>query len=303
MRVSCLLFLVASLAFVTCEVSAAPRRTAPRPSAPEPRIVDSTLLQRLTLTDGSVVIGRIVSIDSTNIEFEMRDGSMTIRRDAIMVYEELSPGRIKYGEFWFTNPNRTRLFFAPTARMLPQNKGYFADYYLFFAVAGWGVTDNFSLGGGMSLLPGVSVGQQIKYVIPKVGFPLDSNVFLAFGALIASVPDGFDDGDGRASAGFLYSMTTLGTDDNSFTAGVGYGFLDGDWAENPAFVIGGEARMSRRTSFVSENWIIGGETESIFSGGIRFLGESIAVDLAFWYATSWDDLKFPLPYVDFVYNF
>jgi hypothetical protein len=303
MRAYFLVFIIGFLAFAPSDGTAAPRRTEPQPTSSKLRIADSTFLQRLTLNDGSVVIGRIASMDSTTLNFQMRDGSMNIQRDAVKAYEELAPERVRDGQFWFTNPNRTRLFFAPTARMLPKNKGYFADYYLFFTVAGWGVSDNVSFGGGMSLIPGVSIAQQVKYIIPKVGFSPDSNVFLAVGALIASIPDGFDEGDSRTTAGFLYGISTFGTDDNSLTAGIGYGFVDGEWAENPAFVIGGEARMSRRASFVSENWFVGGEAEIMFSGGIRFFGESIAVDLAFWYPTSAEDLKFPIPYVDFVYNF
>jgi len=303
MRIPVLVCTLVILSLARLESIAAPRSQQTIRETITPRIADSTFLQRLTLSDGSVVIGRIVSLDSVTIHFQMRDGSMSIQRNAVKAYEELSPNRVRDGQYWFTNPNLTRLFFAPTARMLPKNKGYFADYYLFFTVAGWGVTNNVSLGGGISLLPGVNITQQIKYVIPKVGFALDSNVFVAAGALIANVPSGFDDGDSRTSAGFLYGMSTFGTDDNSVTAGIGYGFLDGEWAENPALVLGGEVRMSRRTTFVSENWIIGGEAESIFSGGIRFFGESIAVDLALWYPTTAEDLKFPIPYVDFVFNF
>ena len=44
-----------------------------------------------------------------------------------------------------------------------------------------------------------------------------------------------------------------------------------------------QGRLSRRISFISENWIfpIEGETEGIYSYGLRFLGEGLTVDLAF----------------------
>ncbi len=60
----------------------------------------------------------------------------------------VSEDRFKEGKYWFPNPNATRLFFAPTARMLKKGEGYFADYFIFFPTFTFGVTNNFTLGGG-----------------------------------------------------------------------------------------------------------------------------------------------------------
>jgi hypothetical protein len=48
-------------------------------------------------------------------------------------------------------------------------------------------------------------------------------------------------------------------------------------------MVGGQARLSRRISLISENWVfpVDGETEGIYSYGLRFLGEGLTVDFAF----------------------
>jgi hypothetical protein len=48
-------------------------------------------------------------------------------------------------------------------------------------------------------------------------------------------------------------------------------------------MIGGQGRITRRVSMISENWFIpvDGGTEGLLSYGLRFLGEGLTVDLAF----------------------
>jgi hypothetical protein len=96
---------------------------------------------------------------------------------------------------------------------------------------------------------------------------------------------------------------TYGTPNLSFTGGAGYGFVDGEVADKPMVMVGGEARMTRRTSFVTENWIFPGVDEPVISYGVRFFGEKLSVDLAF-INTIGEEAIFPgVPYIDFVFNF
>ena len=104
--------------------------------------------------------------------------------------------------------------------------------------------------------------------------------------------------------GILYSVGTIGRNENSnFTAGFGYGFVGSELAEKPMVMLGFEGRLSRRTSFVSENWIIPGVDGVLISYGFRFFGEKLAVDLAFFNILG-EFAIFPgIPYVDFIINF
>lgn len=92
------------------------------------RIPDSNHIQILTLTDGSNIFGRIIEIGEGEIKFKSDVGIMTISILKIKKIKEVPASSIKKGKYWFPNPNATRLYFAPTGRMLKQGEGYFADY-------------------------------------------------------------------------------------------------------------------------------------------------------------------------------
>ena len=268
-------------------------------------IPDSTQIQVLETTDGSTNIGRIVEIGPEEIVFETHLGIIHIPISKIKHIETVSVDLIRKGEFWFPNPNITRLFFAPTARMLKQGKGYFADYYLFFPGFAYGITDRFTLGGGLSIFPTVDINDQLFFVAPKFGLVQEKTFSLALGALLVRIPRYEDDAsqDDPDVAGILYGVTTFGQPDASLTAGLGYGFVEGNLADRPMVMIGGEKRLTRRTAFVTENWIFPGIDEPLISYGIRFFGKRLSVDLGLINVIG-DEAIFPgVPYIDFVVQF
>src|SRR5688572_4423007 len=118
--------------------------------------------QRLTLRDGSELIGRITAISDSTVQFESTIGTSTIAITNIIGLRE-ERGTVRDGQYYFPNPNATRLIFAPTGRMLAPGEGYFSDYWVFFPGLSVGVSKNLSLGGGMSILPGVGFDEQIYY--------------------------------------------------------------------------------------------------------------------------------------------
>ncbi len=261
------------------------------------RIVDSTQIQLLTLHDGSTLHGRIVEIGEDSISFKTETVAFTIPIAKITKLVSIPAQSVRDGKYWWPNPNRTRLFFSPTARMLRQGEGYFCDYYLFFPGFAVGLTDNITLGGGMSLFPGLGMSEQLFYFTPKIGVPVSGNFDLAVGALIIGLPDN------EPTVGLLYGVSTVGSLDHSFTFGLGYGFADGELADKPAVMLGTDQRLTRRMAFVSENWVIPGVDDPLISNGIRFFGEKISVDLALITVLG-SGAVFPgLPYIDFVYGF
>jgi hypothetical protein len=274
---------------------------AQRPEPPRPVLVvaDSGVLQRLVTRDGSELIGRIISIGDTTIQFESRLGLMTLRSDDIVKVTSERGGSTRNGQYYFPNPNATRLIFAPTGRMLEAGEGYFSDYWIFFPGVSVGLADMVSIGGGMSIFPGVDLGEQLLYFTPKVGVARTEKFNAAIGALYVTVPS-FDDGSDRESAGMLYGVGTWGSLDNSFTAGLGYGFANGELASSPAVLIGGEMRASPRVAFVTENYIIPGGT-ALLGGGLRFMGRGLSVDLAI-FAASGEESGCCFPFLGFVYS-
>lgn len=268
------------------------------------KVADSAETQIITTRDGSELYGRIVAIVADTVEFETDFAKVSIAISNIETVRIVSTENIRDGRYWFPNPNCTRLYFAPTARMLKQGEGYFADYYLFFPSLTWGITDYISFGGGMSLFPGIGFGNQLFYFTPKVGVSAGKDVSFAIGALIASIPtEGFDDDDDRSTLGIGYGVWTYGSPERSVTCGLGYGFSEGKLADKPMVMAGFDYRISRRSAFVSENWMIPGVDGILISYGARFFGEGLSIDVAFVGRVG-EKMVFPgVPLIDFVINF
>ena len=266
------------------------------PPRPVLVVADSGVRQRIQLRDGSELIGRIISVDDSTFQFQSSLGVSTIRSDDVLKLSTERGGQVKSGQYYFPNPNTTRLVFAPTGRMLERGEGYFSDYWVFFPGISVGLSDMFSIGGGMSIFPEAS--SQIMYFTPKLGIVQSPKVNFAVGALMATVP--FDDESN--SAGILYGVGTWGEPDASFTAGLGYGYTNGDLASNPAVLVGGEARASPRMSFVTENYYLPGGF-LILSGGLRFMGRGMSFDLALTSFNGDGESFCCFPFIGFVYNF
>jgi hypothetical protein len=256
--------------------------------------LDSTRVISITTNDGSTFVGRIVAVHPESVEMRTSVGRVTVAFDTMKPLVSIGkPGH----EGWFENPNKTRLFFAPTGQMLKKGEGYFADYELFFPGVAYGLTDNISIGGGVSLFP-AGLDEQLFYITPKIGFSPSPKLHLALGAIASTVPGG-----DKSSVGAVYGVGTAGDGDASVTGGIAYGFAGSDFTSEFAVLIGGEKRLSRRIGLVTENYFVPSEVgKPIVSGGVRFMSEKLTVDLALFNSPS--DPIFPgVPWVSFVYKF
>lgn len=255
---------------------------------------------RLVLTDGSTLIGTVERETDEGLVFRTTDGvRVEVPKDRIRRREALS-GHIVDGQYRRSDPNRTRLLFAPTARPLQSGQGYFASYELFFPFAAVGVGRVASLAGGFSLIPGV--GSQLVYFAPKLTLYDTPGTSLAAGTLVGTAL-------GEESAGgLLYGLGTFGAPDAALTAGAGFAFGGGEvFTEVPILLLGGEYRLSNSIKLLSENYIFAAEGGTVLlSAGVRFFGDQLAADLGFFTAPELLDEggSFPfLPWVGFAYNF
>jgi hypothetical protein len=213
---------------------------------------------------------------------------------------------MRQGIYWAPNPNETRLLFAPTGRMLARGERYFSDTYLLLLLFAGGLSSRFTLGGGLSIVPSDDFFRNnIYYITPKVGLIQSPNVNVAAGAFFGFAGWDLDGDEDVGSFGILYGVGTFGSSDGHLTIGSGLAYGGGDFADRPIVMIGGEKRMSRRTSFVTENYLLQGESNAAISYGIRFFGEKLSVDLAFWNAFGSDvEPIFPgIPYLAFAFKF
>jgi hypothetical protein len=231
----------------------------------------------LKTRDGSVLLGRVVAESADTIRFETAGGLLVLPRTSVLELRRIDPDDVHNGEYWTPDPNTTRLLFAPTARMLKQGEGYFNDTYLFFLTFAGGLTDNITLGGGASVFPIPDFSDNVFYLTPKVGLYSDGDVSFATGALI-----GFA-GHENGSGGLLYGVGTKGGPDASATLGAGWAYGGNTVQSRPVLMLGGTRRMSRHTSFITENYFYTGDgSHALVSYGVRFFGEKLSVDLAFF---------------------
>lgn len=280
---------------ILCVAAAAP--TAGGQVSPNVRgkltVPDSAHMQILTLGDGSTIFGRIVAVNGDTVTFQSQAGSMQLATSRISQIKEIQSTDVHQGDYWFPNPNSTRLFFAPSAQMLKRGEGYFSDYELFFPGVAYGVTDNVSIGGGVSILP-AGVEDQAYYVTPKIGFSPSDEVHLAAGVLFAGTRGG--------TGGVYYGVGTFGDDNASVTLGGGYGFAGGEIQSKPVGMIGGEYRFAPRVAVVTENYLLPiSENNFLYSFGFRFMGEKMTTDLALVNVSGSSIIG--VPYVDFVFRF
>lgn len=252
------------------------------------------------LSDGSVLYGRVTDQTAEELALETQAGAtVRLRRSQVVSIRPLR-GRVVEGQVWPEDPHATRLFFGPTARAIPQGEGYLGVYELFFPFVSYGVTDRFTISAGTPVFPEV-IGE-IFYFAPKYEVLRTPTASAAVGVLAL-----FATRELNGSAGLLYGVGTFGTPDRALTVGATVPFIasdeESDVGDQPAFMVGGEARISRRMKFLTENYFVPGESGALISGGVRFFGERLSADFGVGAGFGDGDNACCLPLVNFVYSF
>jgi hypothetical protein len=236
----------------------------------------------LRARDGSVFIGWLIAESGDSVRFLTIGGPIALPRASISELRQVPSRSIRRGEYWIPDPNDTRLFFAPTGRMLAKGDGYFSDTYLVLLNFVGGVTPRFTMGGGFSIIPSSNPQNNVVYVTPKLGLVQSDRFNVAVGALAGFA--GFEgiDEDWMRNFGILYGVGTFGSPEASITFGTGLGYTGNGIADQPVFMLGGSARAGRRASLLTENYVFPSiDNRALITYGVRFFGEKLSVDLAF----------------------
>ena len=274
----------------------------------------------VTLRGGSVLEGVLTTLSLENLEFETKDlGRVVVPRANLLQARSLDgPAQLGLRPGYYDIGNGTRYFFGPSGRNLRKGEGVVQDVWLFLAGVNYGITDNFSVGGYLSLVPGVGLQNQFLLLTPKVAVPVGNKWSLGAGALYVRVP-GFDDGYTDAyGVGLLYGVATHGTADHNFSVGIGYGFAGSDIGSTPTIYLAGQTRVSRRISLLSENYIVAASDGQAIFGiyGLKISWLRTSLGLASGYAgyidnrsSPYSDRSFFIPayvypvYMDFSFRF
>ena len=295
---------IRALALVTFVIHALVLVAVPGRMAAQNPTTDSTAERRTThllkTRDGSTLVGRVLSESADSIRFQTSGGLLILPRSAIAELRPIDAASVHGGQYWMPDPHATRLYFGPTGRTLKQGEGYFSDLWLFFVSGSVGLTDRLMVGGGMSVFPTSDFSNNIFYLTPKVGIVRGEAFNVSLGALV-----GFA-GRGSGSAGMVYGVATSGTPDASLTYGAGWAYARTNFDSRPVLMLGGSRRWTRRLLFLSENYMYsGGAPGALVSYGLRFIGDKLSVDLAFWNLLAKDATPvFPgIPWLGFALHF
>jgi hypothetical protein len=239
--------------------------------------VDSTKIYKIKLKDGIIFIGNILQQDSVNIVLRTSSiPKIEIPVSKIKSIDKVDKSNFKDGSYWYPNPHATRYFYGPSAIGLKKGEGYYQNTYLVLNSFNVGITDNISIGGGLELISTFAGRYPLFFITPKVSFKVAEKFHAGGGVLYARIPEGF------GSLGTVFATGTYGTTDNNITGSLGWGFVDSEFSERPIITLSGMTRISKRAALVTENWLIPTDGYyGLFSYGVRFFGEKIAVDLAF----------------------
>ncbi len=276
---------------------------APRP-IPTPADTSARLV--VTLRDGSTLIGRVVTSWGDSARFESLTGVTMLRSTDIRRLRVVPASAIRNGEYWPVDPSSSRLYFAPTGRMLPKGDGYYSNHWVFLNEVHHGVSDRFTLGGAMTLFPSDNfLKNNLYFISPKVGVYQSEKTNVAAGVFAGIAPFFKDDfgEDSENTFGIVYSVATFGSDDGSLSVGTGYGYAGGRMADNPLLMVGFNKRITRRLAVVSENWLFPNTDRPLVSYGVRTIGERLAWDFGFITVLGEDGLVPGVPWIGLTYRY
>jgi hypothetical protein len=249
-------------------------------------------LYQVELADGSEFVARITAVDEGTVTFETSGGTrLEVPRAQIRSLRPAS-GTVVEGEYWAPDPNSSRLFFTSTGRSLAQGEAYVGTYLIVLPFVAVGLTDRFTLGAGAPVLFGEF---EPFYLAPKLQVVRTESAAVSVGTLAF-----FYEGD---NVGIAYGVGTFGSADRALTAGVGYGYAGDDFSSEPVFMLGGEARVSRRVKLITENYFLPDDTGTLLSGGIRFISGRLSSDVGVFGASGEGDTECCLPMVNFSWAF
>ena len=224
--------------------------------------------------DGTTIIGTFERQEQGNIYIKDLEGK-EIYIPVVMIAQThgVTDDNLKDGEYWFPNLHDTRYFFSPSAFGLEEGEGYFGHSYWMLWQAQYGISDNFSIGGGTTPwgLPATLNG--------KFSFNIKNDINMAMGWFWVGDLFGWTDGDMGSLLNMPYAVITKGSKENNITLGASYNFAtpfdetgSGISSERLVLNAGGTYRLGRRFSFVFEAWLLNpGEDMEIMGGpGIRY---------------------------------
>jgi hypothetical protein len=244
-------------------------------------LADTAKTFRIETKDGNIFVGTVVAEDSLVLVFKTETlGEIKIPWNKIKSRTEIKEVKKVGSEFWLPNPQSSRYFLAPNGYGLKGNESYYQNIWILYNQFSFGLTDNFSIGAGTLPLFLFAGTPTPVWMVPKISVPIVENKFnIGTGAFLGTIF-----GEDAGLFGLLFGTTTLGSRDKNISFGLAYGFAGGDWLKVPVINISGMVRTGPKGYFITENYAISieGETVVLISGGGRSIIRNIGLDYSLW---------------------
>jgi hypothetical protein len=264
---------------------------------------------KIETKDGTTFTGSVQAMTDEELTLKQfnSDTKITLQKKNIRQIRMVADKNIVEGEYQFENPNATRYLFAPSSFNLRKGEGYYQNAYIGINTINYGITDHFTIGGGIEIFSTLS-GNPSLMLTPKFNFPISEKFNIGAGALLLNIGSLKQ----RISAGIVFATATVGDRETNATFGGGWGFVKNTTAisgsSTPVFTVSGMTRLAPRWALVSENWIVTAKDVQfgIISAGARYMRESFTIDFALWrpVGTGSNDIGIPaVPYLDVVLPF
>ncbi|HEX8428143.1 hypothetical protein [Hymenobacter sp.] len=239
---------------------------------------------RVGLRSGITLEGYLVDQRRTQLDFLTADSVVVVERSAIVLLEEISSQLYRRPTDRFAIGSGDRLFLSPTARSLSRHEGYIQSIVPCVLGGGYGITNNFSVSLIFSAIPLLPLSSQFLVFTPKVSVQMSEKWRVGGSLMYVRVPD-FGSESVAYGLGIAYGVATYGSADNNFTVGAGYGFAGTHGTNFFAGHFGGQKRISRRLSLVSENYLLTHDSPGLLGlYGARFAWRRNSVSLGALYA-------------------
>lgn len=262
---------------------------------------DSTKVFRIETTDGNEYLGKIIEQGSDRIVFDTKKlGRITIRLIDVKQIEEIKVSEIRSEVYWSENPQSTRYLWMPNGFGLKKGEGYYQNIWVLFNQFSVGLSDHFSVGGGLVPLFLFAGASTPAWLTPKFSIPISEDKFhIGAGGLLGGVL-----GEPGSGFGVLYGITTFGNRDKNLSIGLGYGYVGGAWSNYPAISISGMLRTGPRGYLLTENYFLGGNASLVmFSFGGRRIIKKTGLDFGLFIPSDTGGSLVAVPWLGFTVPF
>jgi hypothetical protein len=253
---------------------------------------------QVVLKDGQVMRGRLLERTATTVVLESSGARLTFPADAVRELTR-SSGSAPSGSG--RDPNRYRYLYSPSGFMLSQWEGYVSQTELIGTTVSLGVTDWLTLQVG-TILPWLVYRPKSAPILfgAKVGGGLTDWLHVALTCTGLEMQSN----DSYPAVGVAFATVTLGSEDLNLGVSVGKPFAISTGTKHLGSAFGsvsGVWRLANSIALVSENWLFpaGGENHWLATGAVRFIGDSLGVDVGL---IKVQGLGLPLPWLDFTWH-